>query len=79
MQQLIIFDVYDRETDALMMTVEAVNSEQAISRVLKTGPHLKERLTPNGLIVLREHDRETPITAPYYFRDGHFMFSFHLV
>lgn len=73
MEQLRLFDVYDRETDALMMTVEATDSEQAIGRVLQTGLHLDRLLTPGGLIVLREHDPETLITAPYLFRDGHFL------
>lgn len=73
MRQLLLFDVYDRETDALMMTVEATDSDQAISRVLLTGPHLDKLLTPGGLVALKEHDPEALITAPYLFRDGHFL------
>jgi hypothetical protein len=73
MEQLRLFDVYDRETGALMMTVEATDSDQAIGRVMLTGPHLDKLLTPGGLIVLREHDAETLVTAPYLFRDGHFL------
>ena len=73
MDPLKIFDVYDRETDALMMAVEAIDLDQAIGRVLLTEPQLDKQLTTGGLIVLREHDTETLVTAPYFFRDGHFL------
>jgi hypothetical protein len=73
MTQLKIFNVYDRDTDALMMAVEALDFDQAISRVLRTNLPFDKHRASNGLIVLREHDTETLIRAPYLFRDGHFL------
>lgn len=73
MDPLKLFDVYDKDTQNLMMTIEARDTDQAIERVVLISPHLDALLTTGGLIVLREHDPETPVTSPFFFRDGHFL------
>ena len=58
-----------------MMTIEATDADQAIERVALTSPHLNTLLTTGGIVVLREHDLETPVTSPSFSATGIFSCS----
>lgn len=73
MHELKLFDIHDKETRELLMTIEARDCEEAVRRIVLTGGHVKHLRTPGGNVLVYEHDTETLVNAPYFFREGFFL------
>jgi len=67
-----VYDVYDKETNGLLMSIQACSCEEAIERIGLTRDHVMRLRTPGGNIVVREHPPETLIVSPFYFTEAFF-------
>lgn len=65
-----LFDIFEKETERLVMTIEAASFEEAADR-LRLTTAVVQQMRCHGLAVLRQRHPDQPISSPY-FKDGFF-------
>lgn len=69
---VLVFDVFLKETDTIVVAVEATDSKQALKRAALVIPGLQVADLCGVQVVVKEHDANTPVISTWY-RDGHFL------